>query len=66
MGGPADPALTRVYNGKTIGFCCPGCPEAWDKLTDAQKATALANAKPNAEHVRKVHPATKTRGAYIE
>jgi hypothetical protein len=66
MGGPADPKLTRIYNGKTIGFCCPGCPDAWDKLTDAQKELALAGAKPNAEHIRQYHSATKARGAYIE
>ena len=22
---PVDPAVTAVYDGKTIGFCCPDC-----------------------------------------
>lgn len=30
-------SLTRIYNGKKIGFCCAGCPSAWDKLSDQQK-----------------------------
>jgi len=34
--------LTREYNGKTVGFCCGGCPARWDKLTDKQKDAALA------------------------
>ena len=37
--------LTRVYKGQKIGFCCDGCPEAWDKLTDAEKDAALAKVK---------------------
>lgn len=42
MGSPVDPAdvpenLTRVYDGRKIGFCCPGCPEAWDEFSDAEK-----------------------------
>ncbi|MFP4053090.1 MAG: hypothetical protein ACLFV7_04415 [Phycisphaerae bacterium] len=29
--------LTRQFKGKTVGFCCGGCPAAWDKLsTDAR------------------------------
>ena len=64
MGGPVDPKLTRVYQGQVIGFCCPGCPAAWDKLTDSEKQLALANAKPNLEHIRAVHEANKQRGAY--
>jgi hypothetical protein len=64
MGGPGDPNLTRQFEGKTVAFCCPGCPEAWDKLTVVQKEQALASAKPNPEHIRLVHEATKTRGAH--
>jgi hypothetical protein len=65
MGGPVNPNLIRAYNGKIIGFCCPGCPEAWDRLTAAQKATALANARLNTGHVRTVHPAPNVRGVHI-
>ena len=37
--------LTRDYNGQKIGFCCAGCPTAWDKLTDAEKQVKLAGVK---------------------
>jgi hypothetical protein len=37
--------LTRDYKGQKIGFCCDGCPETWDKLTDAEKDAELAKAK---------------------
>jgi len=37
--------LTRDYKGQKIGFCCDGCPESWDKLTDAEKNAALGKAK---------------------
>jgi len=33
--------LTRDYKGQKIGFCCGGCPAAWDKLTDAEKQAKL-------------------------
>ncbi len=29
--------LTREYQGKKVGFCCAGCPEAWDKLSESEK-----------------------------
>jgi hypothetical protein len=37
--------LTRVWNGQKIGFCCGGCPPAWDKLDDAHKQAKLDAAK---------------------
>lgn len=47
MGLPIDPAkvpenLTRMYNGKKVGFCCPMCPAKWDKLSDQEKQAKLA------------------------
>ena len=50
MGSQIDPnkvpaSLTRQWQGQTIGFCCPGCPEQWDELTDEQKAQKLAAAQ---------------------
>lgn len=47
IGNPIDPAkdtdkLTRYYKGKKVGFCCAGCPTAWDKLTDVEKETKLS------------------------
>ena len=46
MGSPIDPArvapnLIRDYNGGKVAFCCAGCPAAWDKLTDAERAARL-------------------------
>ena len=34
----------RQYKGKGVGFCCPGCPRAWDKLSDAEKDARLKKA----------------------
>ncbi|MGC9455837.1 MAG: hypothetical protein ACP5HU_13400 [Phycisphaerae bacterium] len=48
MGTPIDPQdvpeeLTREYQGRKIGFCCGGCPRAWDRLSDEQKQDKLDN-----------------------
>ena len=45
-GAKIDPAnvadsLIREYKGQKIGFCCGGCPEAFEKLSDADKAAKL-------------------------
>ena len=50
MGSPIDPAtvpanLVKDFNGQKIAFCCAGCPEAWDKLSDAEKTAKLAASK---------------------
>ncbi|MBI5722395.1 MAG: hypothetical protein HZA50_00395 [Planctomycetes bacterium] len=34
-------SLTREFKGQKVGFCCGGCPGAWDKLTDAEKEAKL-------------------------
>jgi len=46
MGSKINPSkvpakLLRTFNGRTVGFCCAGCPAAWDKLTVAQKQAKL-------------------------
>lgn len=46
MGKAINPAqvpasLTREFKGQTIGFCCPMCPPAWDKLSDAERQAKL-------------------------
>ena len=51
MGGAINPAkvpdnLTRTYKGQKVGFCCAGCPDAWDKLSDEQKDAKLAKSLP--------------------
>lgn len=45
-GSPVNPdAPTAEWKGQKVGFCCPGCLSAWNKLDDAQKAEHLAKAK---------------------
>ncbi len=60
LGGPIDPAtvkpeLTRWYKGKLVAFCCPGCPEQWDKLTEQEKDDKLLKASIEEKHARSVH-----------
>jgi hypothetical protein len=33
--------LYRMHKGKGIGFCCAGCPAAWDKLSEEKKTEKL-------------------------
>lgn len=40
---------TVEWNGKQIGFCCPGCEEKWEALSDEEKSEKLAAAKAKAE-----------------
>lgn len=42
MGGKPSSELTATYVGKTIGFCCEGCPEKWAALSDEEKAERFA------------------------
>jgi hypothetical protein len=46
MGGKINaeqikPELTRQFKGRTIAFCCGGCPDQWDRLSDEQKQAKL-------------------------
>jgi hypothetical protein len=46
MGAKLNPAaasadLLRTYKGQKVGFCCKGCPAAWDKLADKDKDAKL-------------------------
>jgi len=36
--------LVREFAGQKVGFCCAGCPEKWDKLSDIEKTAKLAAA----------------------
>ncbi len=29
-GSPVDPAYVVIYQGKTVGFCCPNCPRTFE------------------------------------
>lgn len=31
------------YDGKTVGFCCPGCIDQWNALSAEEKAASLAS-----------------------
>lgn len=42
------PELTRDFNGKKVGFCCPPCLEEWDEMSDAEKTAKLE--KPGDSH----------------
>lgn len=42
------PALTREFNGQKVAFCCGGCPDMWDKLSEPQKQAKLATVKATA------------------
>lgn len=47
MGSPVKPdGGSADYNGKTVGFCCPGCVDKWTELSDEDKAKKLAEANP--------------------
>lgn len=47
--------LIRKYKGQKVAFCCAGCPPAWDKLSDAEKDTKLAKAKPKSVESHSKH-----------
>lgn len=43
MGSPVkEGGATVAYNGKNVGFCCPGCAGKFAKMTDAEKQAAIA------------------------
>ncbi|WDQ18082.1 hypothetical protein [Rhodopirellula sp. P2] len=52
MGGSPTAELTVEYDGKTIGFCCDGCPEKWADLSDDAKAEKFAKVDAHAGHDR--------------
>lgn len=41
---PVDPSVVVQWKTQTVGLCCKGCVPKWEKLTDAQRDTALAAA----------------------
>lgn len=50
MGGTvSNSGRTVAWNGGTIGFCCDGCDEKWQALSDAEKARKFAAAWARAE-----------------
>lgn len=60
LGAPIDPDkvtenLIRDYKGEKIAFCCAGCPEQWDKLSDSQKQAKLAKVRVQQSQVSPSH-----------
>ena len=46
MGGEVTEAGGSVdWNGKAIGFCCDGCDEKWQALSEDEKSEKLAKAQ---------------------
>ena len=46
MGGKVTPEGGTVkWDGMTIGFCCDGCDEKWQALSDEEKSEKLAAAQ---------------------
>ncbi len=37
--------VVRTYNGENVGFCCDGCGQKFDKMSDEKKAATLTSAK---------------------
>lgn len=49
MGGPVSPdGGTVEWNGQTIGFCCDGCDDEWQSLSESEKEQKLSEAKAKA------------------
>jgi len=47
-------SLVREFKGQKVAFCCAGCPDQWDKLSNTQKQSKLMKAKP-AKAMQHVH-----------
>ena len=41
---PVDPSVVVQWKAQAVGLCCKGCLPKWEKLTEAEKDTALAAA----------------------
>lgn len=48
-----------VWNNTTIGFCCPGCIDKFDKMTAKEKATKLHKAMAKVDPVNSLCPIMK-------
>ncbi len=50
MGSPVKPdGGSAEYNGKTVGFCCPGCVDKWTALSEEDKVKKLAETNPEGD-----------------
>ena len=50
MGGKPSAELIAEYQGKTIGFCCEGCPEKWAALSADEQEEKFAKVDAHAGH----------------
>jgi len=44
-GRAASSEHTTQYKGQTVGFCCGGCPERFNKMSDAEKTAKVNEAR---------------------
>jgi hypothetical protein len=58
MGGKVNQAVSVDYSGHKVGFCCPGCIDSWNEMTDEEKAAAI-----NAAHEGGASPGAVGEGA---
>ena len=58
-GRPIKPSLVREFQGQKVGFCCPGCIPAWEKLSEKDKAAKLDAARPKPKPAEKTFANTK-------
>ena len=43
MGSEVDPEHSVPYGDGAVAFCCGGCVNKWNKMSDEEKAAALAD-----------------------
>jgi hypothetical protein len=56
MGGEVTDEGGRTdFNGKCVGFCCPGCIDEWNELSDEDKETKLTKASSEEGHEHGEH-----------
>lgn len=45
MGSPVKQDNYTMYKGEKVAFCCKGCDQKFEKMTEADKDAALAKSK---------------------
>lgn len=40
---PVDPKYTSTFNDMTVGFCCAGCKNRFDKSSETDKGALLSS-----------------------
>ena len=42
MGGAVDEGAAAEYKGNKVGFCCPGCINKWNEMSESDKDAFIA------------------------